>query len=748
MKRTVKKATLASVFALALAATAVGTANVNVAFATGAVETSDKIAMVDGAALRLESEEPEVDFGLRFKTQVNKAWYDELVEAGKTPQVYTVLLPTDMLTAELTAATAEIVTADIDEAKGYELGENYVFCTVLTSIPETAYGTEISARSYIVVDDQTTLYSPLFEETNASVARSVVAVADKALTEDAQAYAAVEKYLIKGVDVSDNRYLALDGESNVSAKLLFENGTSEAVQTLLNEKYEFTYSSNAEETVTIAEDGTLTAKAVGSAQITVKNETLNVEKTITVNVYEKATPVYGVMSFDNLDMVDDVTNFKAKDLKLVNDNGETKISFYHDGTTAKEIGFTLAKPAWIENFDTITIDVTLAEETDSVGGKTWLLYGFTTTGTDEDGNPRLISAEGTGIALTETGDSTTYTLGVTGTKYKWALEEDTYSVYMSRRQNYDGQSATFVIGAPKFGINDIAYTSGDAAINLYEKFHTEAGKASFTFTPTGGTASQIDNPEAYAGTADGVITATISMDGYAAGTVTANYDYTKLVAYGTVVDFTDIDESTINPFFTSDTWVNEDAGSFSIVDYNNQKAIALTITNTDTELSGAVGTGITINVSSDYGKFTSFTATWILAEENDTDNKAKWNVYGKTAVELINQGDCYEFTYPTASYLKSNKLRLYVDERNANIKASETFYITDIKLGFADLTVGDAFDWATYGLSVSELSNVTFNGEAVDASTFTTAEAGALSFTVNKAGYAPATFTINVVAAS
>ena len=63
MKRTVRKATLASVFALALAATAVGAANVNVAFATGAVETSDKIAMVDGAALRLESEEPEVGFG-------------------------------------------------------------------------------------------------------------------------------------------------------------------------------------------------------------------------------------------------------------------------------------------------------------------------------------------------------------------------------------------------------------------------------------------------------------------------------------------------------------------------------------------------------------------------------------------------------------------------------------------------------------------------------------------------------------
>ena len=163
--------------------------------------------------------------------------------------------------------------------------------------------------------------------------------------------------------------------------------------------------------------------------------------------------------------------------------------------------------------------------------------------------------------------------------------------------------------------------------------------------------------------------------------------------------------------------------------------------------------GVGIYLSEEQLKFTSFSVTYVLVEETQTGT-ANWRVHGNTNYTLKDPGNNDKVTYTAAlssNITKDGELKTFLkiakEEHKANI-VSAKFYITDIKLGFADITVGEAFSWANYGIDVSELSGVTFNGEAVaDASAFAATEAGTLTFTVNKAGYVATTFTINVVAA-
>ncbi len=140
-------------------------------------------------------------------------------------------------------------------------------------------------------------------------------------------------------------------------------------------------------------------------------------------------------------------------------------------------------------------------------------------------------------------------------------------------------------------------------------------------------------------------------------------------------------------------------------------------------------------------------------KHNGTTNVA-WNLYGKTSpgynVSSKYAGtDTAVFTHTGTigdSSCGNGVLVVWADLRNAEQNAKATFVVTDIKLGYADVTVGSEFSWENYGLSASELTDVTFNGAAVDAATFAATEAGTLSFTVNKEGYLPATLTINFVA--
>ena len=145
-----------------------------------------------------------------------------------------------------------------------------------------------------------------------------------------------------------------------------------------------------------------------------------------------------------------------------------------------------------------------------------------------------------------------------------------------------------------------------------------------------------------------------------------------------------------------------------------------------------------------------------LVEESNTTDTINWRIQKASdkTFTLKNPGNQDNVMYSInlaeakeAGYISNDgvfKARAYIAHTNYTITAR--FYITEIKFDIADLAVGDTFSWANYGIATNELSNVTFNGtEVTDLDTFNpTAEAGTLTFTVNKDGYAPMTFTINV----
>lgn len=723
MKKTTKKVIIASIFACALAAVSIGASNVNVVSAS-TVSTDDgtHISMVDGAALRLENEELGTGFGMRFKTQIDKAWYDTL----ENPQVYTILLPTDMLAAELTADTANIAKADIDESKKYAVDDNYRFNAVLTKIPEADYSREISVRSYITADNLAApLYSPLATGAYDSIARTVVDVASKAVVDNADKFAAVEKYLITGV--STERYLEVGSSS--SAKLSFAEGTSAAAQEILNEKYPLTVTGNDNENVvSVAEDGTLTANTTGTANITVKNEELGFNATVTVNAYQRA---YGTLvDFNHLDTSDYVVTEQASEVNVAeyNDVPAIKISTSGEVTEASTdkllfmANSPLALPEWYDNFDTVT--VTAAWVADVETKQQAYIYN----------ESALQCKSGETITVTMDREALKNKIAKNGAIRMYAQ----YRYAMSNELgNYDIPSSLYIMGL-ELGINDIE--SAGETVNLYDKFHND-DIASFTFKPMVGEATTIENPEAFVAKQDGVITATIRADGYAEGTVTANYDL--LTSYGTVVDFTNIIEADqLNP---------QNEAEYDVIPLDNgQQVIAFTLENTVKQGNG----GVRIKIPDEYFSdnvclFTTFSFTCRLAlEEQSSTDTTNWrlNNSGNAVDTLKNTGDEVTFTGTIEEHkVSGNYIKCYVVLKHPNVATKGTFYITDVTLGFADLAVGDTFSWANYGIDVSELSAVSFDGTPVDPSAFTTETAGTLTFTVNKAGYAPTTFSINVV---
>ncbi|MBQ7368694.1 MAG: hypothetical protein IJW60_03180, partial [Clostridia bacterium] len=553
MKKNSRKVTLASVFACALLASSLGALNVNVA---SAVATEpEKFTMVDGASLRLENTDENIPFGMRFKTEVDPAWYDSLTN----PQVYTVLLPTDMLgEAELTAETDDAVIVDIDESKIYTVfagtdEEAYRFNAVLKNIPEDGYTREISVRSYITADNlDNPVYTPLATDSYSSVARSVTKVADLALTKDidenTDKYSAVEKYLIKGIEANGTG-LMIGGEGGyLGAKLAYNEGISDAVKAHLDAKYPLAYASDNEVAATIDEFGVLTAgDTEGTANITVSCAALGLEKTVAVQAY---VPTYGeLINFNAIDWTTISTYGAPIDLKVVRNGDKQAISYKMETVTGypNYVGFYVYQnhynaPEWFQSrrFDNVSITVALTEEGEEKGSNWWLLGTCDYSKYQGNSNYQL------GNAVDE--KKFTRDLPATADKTDGFYKKNTAAIWTQARNKNYTTSATFAVKDVTFGIWDIANTTGNT-VNLLEKFYVDGtnNSASFTFTPTGGTAQAIDNPTAFAATEDGVITATISANGYKAGTVTAKYDYTKVVPYGQLVDFNDIDMTQILP---------------------------------------------------------------------------------------------------------------------------------------------------------------------------------------------------------
>ncbi len=490
MRNDAKKWILTGLFTCALAISTVGV--VGVTTANAEIVTNENVAMVDGAALRLEDSELGIDFGLRFKTEIDKTYYDGLTNA----KVYTVLLPTDSVSDELTADSTGIVSVQNADEKKYVVGDNYRFNTVLTDIPTAAYGMDISVRSY-VVSDNGTVYA-----TN-TVSRSVAYVADAALTLDAEKYAAVAKYCVSNLSVADTG-LKLGATGNVNATLSYFDDVTVGVQAIIQDQFPLTYTSGNEDVVTVNANGVMTAKAAGEAEITVANEALGISKTITVTV---TAPVYGeLINFNSIDAASLSTyNASTENLSVVDYNGKQAIAFTLDHTEAEVgkdeyAGVRIATPAWKGHFDTISVTYYVAELTDTTS--TYWLLGDTSN---------------TGIAV---GKGQTRT--ITKTVSYGNLNNNGLCFFVRLRQKNNVAKAVIYVTDITFGFNDIAVTSGSSVNVLDSLGYTAEELSNVTFTPTSGTASAVSDLTAFAPTESGTLTFTVSKAGYAPATFSAN----------------------------------------------------------------------------------------------------------------------------------------------------------------------------------------------------------------------------------
>ena len=726
MKRQTKKLSF-----IACAAVACGLGAFGVAFANpvnaSAVTTNDNVNMLDSASLRTEQAVDNVDipFGLRFKTEVNKAWYDGLTNA----QVYTLLLPSEMLGEnELTAETADKVTTADLAAKAYEVGDNYRFNAVLTSIPAADYGTEITARTYIVANEGT-YYSAT------TVERSVAQVADAALTFDYDTYApTVGKYLVKELSVN-GATLSLGETANINAAIGYFDEISDENKTKLDEKYTLTYSSSNQSAVTVAEDGTLTTVAAGESEITVSCEELDMEKTVTVSV---VVPTYGqLIDFTNID--ESALELKAENastskLEIVDNAIAVSIS-KTDTSKIAYFGFTIAKPDWFYDFDTVTVSATLEDETNAS------TYYCLFDKTDAAFESYWLRNEGDTINATAAlGEKA----GDVGDHYGYLKNDPLRFFFRVRDAAATVENVTIHFTDIQFGFDPISSTG--EAVNLYTELGVTSENATFTFTPTDGTATTIADPANFLSTESGTVSVTITKAGYNANTFDVAYTYTYLPTYGQLIDFTDIDTSLLSAFTDTNSY-----GTMGID--NGQQAIWFTIDHTEEESGTNENSGVSVAAPAWIGDFDTVSATFVLYKE-DGDTGATWKLYNQTDTGYVlnNTNDSLTVTRSlsiTNTY-SSNKLHFFAYLRQNKYVASAKILITDIKFGFNDitLTAGDSVSIIdTLGYTAEELGDsVTFNGAAVaDLAAFAPTESGTLSFTVNKEGYKAATFTVNVV---
>ncbi|MBQ8685165.1 MAG: hypothetical protein IJ514_03220 [Clostridia bacterium] len=733
MKRKMKQITVVGLFACALTVASLGAMHFSVASA----DTEPTISLIEGASLRLEETNGEetVGFGMRFKTMLPKSWLDAGTEDTLVnPVIHTILLPTDMLTAELTAETAEIGEAtilaeDVQDMK-YSLAsypDYYIFNTVLTQMSEEDYSREISVRSYVTADNLSEpIYSPLVS-TYATTARSVVQVANAALSQDitynTDYYSALEKYLITGIDVAETRNLTVGTKSNVRASLAFNDGVSDTVKAHLTEKYAFSYTSDDECVTVNKSSGTLTVNTVGTANITVSNETLGFEKTVAVTVTNAPSNIIPIAESNLV-----LNQYQGATVETYNSQEVVAISINSPSTNVNGVGIKLP---YFVNMDSTTDSYNAQYFTLSID------YLMVAESSDQTTNWRIqepTEAKG-GLLIKNPNDTGAYSTNLADAKAEYVTGDGEFKarVYIQENHKTNNASATFYITEIKLDIADLGV--GDAFSWANYGIATDE-LSNVTFNGTAVADLDTFNPTAQAGT----LAFTATKDG-----VSSTHTMDVKPTYGTL----EIKESNFNLAQYQVATVET---------YNYKNVVAFSIDHTGGNEPKTSVNGVGINLPSYFNKTTSakyltLDITYLMVDESNSTDEIDWYIQSTSSKDkLVNKNDVVTYSTNLADATDDItnkgvfKARIYIGTDYKEYSATATFYITEIKLGFADLAVGDAFSWANYGIAVSELSNVTFNGAAVtDLDTFNpTAEAGALTFTVNKDGYAPTTFTINV----
>ena len=719
MKTNFKKTIITLAMGSAFAFTA-GIALTNNITASAAATTNSDYVVENSASLRIEN------FGMRFKTSIATNKWDNDME------VHTLMVPTSYLNgAELTVASVEDVGAidkTLDNAKKYEKNGSYYFNTVLTGIPQTQYGTEVSMRAY-VVNGGVTEYSPV------TVSTSVAYVANAALTYNYDTYAAdLSKYLVKGIEVDEEKELAL-GATNVElgAILTYFDEASADVMAKLNEKYSLTYASSAENVVTV-ENGKLTTVAAGEAVITVSNEELGFEKTCAVTV---VAPTYNpLFDFEHPDE-SKLSASKGSVVTVGEDEDGSYVELRGTDTNQHLHINSLAGIEGLRQYDWYKITYKAYYEDaegNAVTSKNFCL---------RPGNKWIKDA------FAANGVKTTYEVNRNNkSNFEETINSTSFPNVSYVCQSYD-TSNTLVVRFYniEFGYNDIT-TDGVTAIDLTSKFGATADELTATFTPTGGTVKEITNEAAWTPTGSGALKVVINRAGYKPQTIELNV--AELPEYDPLFDFEHPDESKLSA---------SNGSTLSIGSDGDGTYVELRGTATYQHLHINSLAGIEGLRQYDWYKIT-YKAYYEDAEGNAVTSKNfclrpgnKWikDAFAANGVKTTyevnrNNKSNFEETINSTSFPNVSYVCQSYDTSNTLVVR---FY--NIEFGYNDIeSDGSAIDLTSkFGATADELT-ATFTptgGTATvitDKTAWTPTESGVLKVVINRAGYKPQTIELNV----
>ena len=223
---------------------------------------SPVLTMKKGASVRLF--EPK---GIRFVTEISKEDYKEIIAADKKAEFGTLIIPTEVLgNTQITAENYKNLDAELIVTETWladtETTKSYAGALVGTetsdgnyeNFPAEFYDCELTAVSYCAYDEKV-----IFAE---NPQRYSMAYTASALLAEGQTNPFLteitDSVLSEGLEFGADSYTLTVGET---AETTLVSGGAEVTLKAV-------YESNNEEAVAVDENGTLTAKAAGSATIT------------------------------------------------------------------------------------------------------------------------------------------------------------------------------------------------------------------------------------------------------------------------------------------------------------------------------------------------------------------------------------------------------------------------------------------------------------------------------------------------
>ena len=678
--------------------------------ASAAVTTNENITVEESASLRLEN------FGLRFKTKIASEYLTEGME------VHTLMLPTSYLAGEELAVGVHSQLADfaLDMNKTYQKGTDNYFNTVLTKIPQSQYGTEISMRAYVKNGDT-------IEYSANTVSTSVASVASSALSYNYELYEAdLAKYLVKGISVAEkNTYVVGQKSVSLGAGIEYFVETDETIAEKIAQKYALTYTSSDENVLTVSENGKVTALACGTSNVTVKIEALGLEKTCAVTVTQ---PSYGeVFDFENpaLSMVTvHKDNVQNDALASINEDGKLQVVLDTNGVNY-HIRFKGVDGTKL-NFDWVKMTYS-ASYSSGAEANCMILFNGNYMGT-----------------ATFTGSTSGYTITKSSADNNWDKIKSETNFRIVVQQWRAGDTFTIVFHDIQFGYNDIVADSEEnTTFDLTEKFSLTAEE----LTNVKFNGESVDDVTAFAPTQSGTLTFDVAKEGFATTAMSVNVTYTKLADYGKYV-LDDVSKYTsVSATMGTGTF---DVNQVTVGEYNALQ----------TEITGGYPWLIITDESlKNLANFENFTLRY----------KVAYSVSGGSFGIKGTTGDVYNSAKTTATdngwtlgtwqkehrpqvfeYLKENgSFRIAIIAWNGAATVT-TLTVAEIIGGYNDI-VADNEENTTFNLlekfslTAEELTNVKFNGVAVaDVTAFAPTQSGTLTFDVAKEGFATTSMSVNV----